>query len=395
MMIHVVDGIEAINLSHTGGGDRIPEGLAVAGLDPVATDLLCARYMFSNVPLDEALTVGLGDGAGGHFPQKVPVAEVDGSKIVTGSGYDCPLARDRTFVRAEQRGLGRREYHVVGSDAASGRRLVTVQGHLGTLDDSGAFADVHTTTLYYATAKMPWDLQQTALSYMEASDRLTGSSWKGRFLEAFDENGDGVVDYEEFGRRGSMHTGMYMAACSGSNLARNPVARMATEFSSTAMMLRNGRTEWNAEGHDLYGERRYTRACLTALRVSLSDDGKGKWPTIEDALQMDLRRDLGGLYASAFAYADAALNRFGYIGSPLALDHRGAVTRYTKAVSSGDAEPLDFTLSIPKGMAGLLDGPLPNIEETEDRAKMFTLRLAGGKEVLPGDAPFAPVAKKS
>jgi hypothetical protein len=366
MMLHVVDGIEAINLSHTGEGDRIPEGLAVAGLDPVATDLLCA-----------------------------------GSQIVTGSGYDCPLARDRTLARAEQRGLGRRSYHVVGRDAITGRRLVSIQGHLGTLDESGTFAEVYTSTLYYATSKMPWDLQRTALSYMEASDRLTGTSWKRRFFENFDENGDGIVDYEEMGRSGMWHTGMYMAACSGAKVAGDPVASMALNFSSLAMMLRNGRQEWNAEGHDLYGERLYSRACLTAFRMSMSDVeqpdtdnpenvfGKGKWPTIERALEHDLRNDLGGLYALAFAYADTKLNRAAMSGGPLATDYQPAIARYAKAVQSGDTEALDFTLAVPKGLSKMLAGGLPNLEETEDRAKMFTLQLAGGKEVLPGPAPFA------
>jgi len=401
LMLHVVDGIEAINLSHTGDGDRIPEGLAVAGLDPVATDLLCARYLFSNVPLDEALGAGLEDGAGGHFPQKVPVAEVDGSAIVTGSGYDCPLARDRTLARAEQRGLGRRSYHVAGRDATSGRRLVSIQGHLGTIDDKGAFTDVYTTTLYFATSKMPWDLQRTALSYMEASDRLKKTSWKHRFLETFDENGDGIVDYEEFGRSGMWHTGMYMSACSGAATARDPVATLAINFSSSAMTLRNGRTEWNAEGHDLYGERQFSRACLTGFRMSRSDVelpdadhpenacGKGKWPTIERALQEDLRNDLGGLYAAAFAYADAKLNKSAMTGPPLATDYGAAIARYAQAVQSGETKPLDFTLAIPKGLSKILGGPLPNLEETEDRARMFTLQLAGGKEVLPGPAPFA------
>ena len=74
-MIHVVDAIEAINLDHQGmlPGLKEPEGLVFAGIDPVAADLLCARYLFSNVPLQEALAAGLEDGHGGKFPQRVPV----------------------------------------------------------------------------------------------------------------------------------------------------------------------------------------------------------------------------------------------------------------------------------------------------------------------------------
>ena len=41
-MMHIVDAVEAINRDHTGVGLGIKEreGLTVAGLDPVATDLL-------------------------------------------------------------------------------------------------------------------------------------------------------------------------------------------------------------------------------------------------------------------------------------------------------------------------------------------------------------------
>lgn len=50
-MLHVVDAIEAINLDHQGIGigEKVPEGMIFAGLDPVATDCLSARYLFSTV----------------------------------------------------------------------------------------------------------------------------------------------------------------------------------------------------------------------------------------------------------------------------------------------------------------------------------------------------------
>jgi len=52
MMIHVVDAIQATNLDHTGTdmGKRTGR-TGFSGLDPVATDLLSARYIFSNVSL--------------------------------------------------------------------------------------------------------------------------------------------------------------------------------------------------------------------------------------------------------------------------------------------------------------------------------------------------------
>lgn len=73
-MMHIVDGIQAINIDHGGSvwGVKTSEGMVFTGLDPVATDLLCARYMFSNVPMKEAIAVGLEDGHGGRFPRKFP-----------------------------------------------------------------------------------------------------------------------------------------------------------------------------------------------------------------------------------------------------------------------------------------------------------------------------------
>ena len=94
-MMHVVDGIETINVDHQGLGlgVRTPEGMVFAGLDPVATDLLCARYMFSNVSLEEAQKANIEDGNGGRFPQAVPIPVLEGNNIVTKAGFDCPLSR--------------------------------------------------------------------------------------------------------------------------------------------------------------------------------------------------------------------------------------------------------------------------------------------------------------
>ena len=48
---------------------------------------------------------------------------------------------------------------------------------------------------------MPWDMQTTFFAYLEAVDQLEKTSLKKKFLDAFDENGDGTVSYEEYGKR--------------------------------------------------------------------------------------------------------------------------------------------------------------------------------------------------
>jgi hypothetical protein len=167
LMFHIVDGIEAINIEHGSGlGIRIQEGLVFAGLDPVAIDLLCARYMFSNVPLKEALEVKLDGGTAGGFPQKVPIPTRDGDKIISVDGYDCPLARDVLFERAEKRKLGKMSYYAFGHDNLTDSPIVTLNGHLGSVKD-GNFSDIITQNLYYNGFKIAWDMQRTCFNYLE------------------------------------------------------------------------------------------------------------------------------------------------------------------------------------------------------------------------------------
>ncbi len=234
-MIHIVDAVEATNLEH-GGSDmakKESEGLVFAGLDPVAMDLLCARYIFSNVPLKEALEVKIDDGVGGFFPQAVPLPTPEGNNIITGKGYDCPLARDNCFEQAEMRGLGKRAYHVLGWDVVTNSPLVSLEGHMGRVKD-GAFVDVITKALYYGIYKFPWDLQKTAFGYLSAVDQLTGSSLKKTFLDAFDENSDGVVSYWETGQKGFgsifLHQLGYSTSCIGSEPLGFLTGRVKTQM---------------------------------------------------------------------------------------------------------------------------------------------------------------------
>jgi len=404
-MVHVVDGIDAINLDHTGSGleTRHPEGMVFAGLDPVATDLLSARYMFSNVPLEEALDAKMDDGTGGSFPQAVPLPVVEGGNIITKSGYDCPISRDRALEQAEKRGLGQRRYYVVGHDRLTDAPLVSIQGHLGTVRE-GAFSDVITDTLFFDLYKLPWDMQKTAFSYFDAVDELTGSSLKKEFLQALDEDGDGIITYEESGTKGFWGTALFALSEYVSLLGSEHLGYLKGGFLYNTMTLRTSNPLWNPLSDDVSKEFLSGMACYAAFQISQADMeapdpfmpgltfGKGKWPSYQLASyfftasfiyggEFPLKLGPPGLYSAALIYADLKQNGGRYGGEVLFLPDPEGVMRYISDVSDGKVEPLDFTLYVPPGFESVPGIAVPNVEATEDPAKVFTASFDGGKEV--------------
>jgi hypothetical protein len=400
-MIHVVDGVEMTNLDHTGSpmGKKEPEGMAFAGIDPVATDLLCARYMFNNVPLNEACEVDLPDGHGGRFPQKVPIPVVEGPNIATRTGFDCPLARDSLLAAAEEKGLGRSRYYVVGRDAVTDCPLVSIEGHPGTAKD-GRFFELITKTLYFDIYKVPWDLQQTAFHYLSAVDELTGSSFKKEFLAAFAEKGNGTVAYEEFGKKGvidfMLHSGGEMISLTGTK----PFGYLQGVFCRRARPLRLGEPGWNVQGHDIYREHLYGAVCLVAYNMSRlgieGQDpftpgltwGKGKWPGFRLAWHFYLGTTLygqhfpsqagyAGLYGLAFRYADLTQNEGRYAGKIRSRPDPDALGQYTR----GELERLDFTFYVPPGYEKIAGADVRNVAATDDPAKILTVAFAGAKEI--------------
>jgi uncharacterized protein DUF362 len=403
-MVHVVDAIEAINLDHTGNlpGTKEPEGLVFAGLDPVAMDLLGARYMFSNVPLGDAVSSGVEDGHGGHFPQRVPLPAVKGNAIVTETGYDCPLARDTSLRTAEERGLGARRYHVLGWDTVANSALVSLDGHLGTARD-GTFVDLVTGTLYFDAYKMAWDLQRTAFGYLEAVDRLAGSSLKKQFLESFDEDADGVVTYDEFGKTGVLGTLLHLGGDAQSRAGTEPFGYLSGPFRAATTMLRCTEASWNRGGHDLLRDYFCSRALMAAYRMSQVDAespdprlpglvwGKGKWPSWEFAWHVYVGATLygprfphtigfPGMYALAFRYADLIQTGGRYAGDVRTQPSPGALDRYVAAVLKEHEPPLDFTVYVPSGYESVGGRPVPNVRAATDPAQVWTASFMSGRE---------------
>ncbi len=404
-MVHIVDGIEAINLDHQGLGlgKKEPEGLVFAGLDPVATDLLCARYMFSNVPLKEALQVGLDDGNGGRFPQKVPLPVVEGKNIITQVGYDCPISRDTCFKSAEKNGLGKRSYYVVGKDAMADASMVSVQGHLGTTNNE-AFSDLITKNLYFDVFKFPWDLQKTAFGYLSSVDELSGSSLKKNFLEVFDETGDGIVTYDEFGKSGAMTFVLHSSARAISNGGTNPFAFFRNSFVRVSKLMKASNSSWNVQGLNITQDTRYATACLTAYFISRKEMegvdpfipdlkwGKGKWPSFQLAQYISFGSNLYGtqfpskiallsLFGHAFRHADFTQNDGKYAGKNPSRPNPDALDKYFSELKEGQKKPLDFIIYVPAGYDTLSGAKIPNVEVTADPGKMLTAAFSDGKEI--------------
>ena len=408
-MLHIVDAIESVNISHQGGGVRVPEGLVIAGKDAVAVDVFSARYCFKTVLMSEARELQAKNNYPGDFFRKVPVVEVEGGNLVTKQGYDSPLWRYGLYEYVEKRGVGSRKYYVTGRDITTDSALSSVQGHFGRLDGN-EFKEMITSTLYYAAMCFLWDMEKTALSYAEANDRLTGSTYHKMLLDAFDENGDGVISYEETGKKGFFHAVMREGSQTMSLGVAHPESALRNNFLSRGRMAKNSNRQWNTSAHDYAMEFMTAQAISLAFMVSQApvemDDpnvpglkfGNGKWPSLQFAqygliasfifgINYPFKLDLMSLYGMAFQYADKSLTGPGprYTGQGLVLRGSGtadleAANNYLKDVAEGK-KPLDFTVFVPPGYNRLMFGTVPNVQETRDPDKMFTAEFNEGREV--------------
>lgn len=404
-MIHVVDAIDTINISHNPDGKsvRIPEGYVWSSLDCVALDLFCARYCFKTVPITEALKLKEQNGWVTEFVHHVPVASVKGKNIVTGEGLDSPLFRYNLYNYAENRGVGQQKYYVVGWDSLTQTPLASLRGHLGRMDDN-RFVELMTKTMYYNPGTILHDLQETILSYAKANDELTGSSLLKEFMDSFDENHDGIIDYDEKGRRGC-ETAQFGKLAYALNLQfAEEYGALKDAFIESVFFSKYSRKDWNSYGHDFTQEKSllFKAAQAFAMSQSLSENsdlfvpgmswGKGNWPSWETVncisisgsiygSQSPKNIGLGSIYGAVFQYADKTLNDGGYTGSrDQTASDPSSINRYFWAVSNGSGK-LSFTLYVPKGY-GSLDGiKIPNVEETDDPKRIWTASFGNGKEI--------------
>lgn len=120
--------------------------------------------------------------------------------------------------------------------------------------------------------------------------------------------------------------------------------------------------------------------------------GKGKWPSMQYVLHRQLcARIYGGTfpvqpdaavspYGRALGYADMKWNGGRHTGDSMPAAGNDIVGRYQRAVAGG-AEPLPFTLYVPRGYASNGNGAIPNVRETDDPALIFTASFNDSEEV--------------
>ena len=401
-MLHVVDAIEATNIFHAGPlSAKVSEGFAFASADPVALDVLCSRYLFTTVPMAEARKIQKERNLPTDSLQKVPIPRSDGRNIITGEGIDSPISRYGAFQHCQERGLGQQSYYVVGRDEWHGGSLATLEQHLGRVEGN-VFSELLTDQMYFAMLKPLYDLQATTLAYAEANDSLTGSNYKQAAFDAFDENGDGVIDYDEKGKTGFIGLAGHAVRLQAIDISEAELLRL--RFLMGALQLRFMDKDWNLEGHDFGRRGELNMAMMAALRMSQmpveSADplfpgmtwGNGKWPSIQSALRLQLCMRLYGaafpnqfdilmtLYGQTFRYADLKWNGAGYSGAEVPSAGNDGIGKYHSALSQG-ATPLPFVFHVPSGYGRNGDEGIPNVEETDDPNLIFTASFNNGKEI--------------
>jgi hypothetical protein len=402
LMLHVIDAIETINLNHNGMGLRVPEGYVWSSLDCVALDFFCARYCFKTVPMMDGKKLKEENNWTTEFVHHVPVAKIEGMSIVTENGFDSPLFRYDLYNYAEERGVGQQKYFVVGWDSQTDAPLASLQGHLGTIED-GRFKELITKEMYYNSDCFLWDMQKTVLSYAESNDILTGSSLLKYFMDAFDENGDGKIDYEEKGRKGIKTHVLRLVSDTNYLMITDMYGPLKAGFKVHAEFSRYSEEKWNSQGHDFFKEDIMVFIAHHAFKMSQAEEesvdpffktmswGKGKWPSWQFAYNDFLHNGLYGspfltkirlesLYGNAFQYADKTLNNGSYSGSTGIPSAADSINKYFEAISKG-AAALDFKLYVPLGYGSLEKKKIPNVEETEDPNKILTAHFNGDREV--------------
>ena len=418
-MIHILDAIEIMNKSHdSANAQPTKEGFIFSSLDCVAIDLFTSRYCFKNIPMAKAIKIKEENNWSTDFIQKVPIAEIENNNIITTYGYDSPLLRYDLYNYAQKRGIGNQLYYVVGIDNLTKKPLVSLNGHLGKIEEN-TFVEVITENFYYSLVTIMHSLQSTILSYLKSYDKLANTSIFNTIMDIYDENKDGVVDYNEKGRGFEDAIYNILEECYKSFNER--YGQLKTNFLMVRSFIKNVRKDWNHQGHDFIIDRVYVNIAQVAYEMSQSEEvnddlfienmkfGRGMWPSWKTATYVLYMSYIYGsvteeyisidsLYGWAFQYADKVLNFGKYTKKikenimslesiqgniPKVSPHilksdkciNNSIKKYFEDIYNGE-QPLDFTLYVPFEFVYIQGVKIPNIEGTDDKDKIFTVRFS-------------------
>ncbi|MFW9824599.1 MAG: hypothetical protein ACFFE4_16775, partial [Candidatus Thorarchaeota archaeon] len=231
-----------------------------------------------------------------------------------------------------------------------------------------------------------------------------GTNLLGEFLEGFDEDQDGVVTYEEFGKKGAATTFASLGAkyVSAMGIGRTDFLREYFKVRSSMIKFANKRN--NTDNHDMMSETLISMLCNVAFNISrvnmdIPDPfipgnmyGKGRWPTAQFARFVQNGISIYGLtypylimypslYANALFYADITQNGGQYAGKLVDSIDPQDIRRYLTDVASGKIDALNFVLYVPPNFDSLMGSKVPNVEITEDPLKILTASFNDGKEI--------------
>lgn len=390
-ILNVSDAINIMNISHNPDGKSIPvpEGLIFASLDPLALDYCCARYCFNNVPMALGKELMETYNWNTEFVQEVPVPYIEENHISTTTCYDSPLFRYHLYDYAQYRGIGQKSYYVTGFDTLTNTPFVSLNGHLGRIE-SDQFAELITNTLYYNPTTLLHHLQLMVLSYAKCCDTLAGTSKYHDFMRLYDENNDGIIDYDEKGRGFDNAQLAFLSKLY--TLEFTELEDIKRSFLMSQYYLKYSHSKWNKENIDFLYESYLVNIVNLAYELSKSEQlqpdlfiggmnyGQGLWPSWQttsfifctSSLYGSYRFDditLDSMYGLAFHYADLLFNNGNYTSSEDAIKH------YFDDICA-DKDPLPFTIYVPEGWSALEQIPVPNVVETEDKSKIFTVEFS-------------------
>jgi hypothetical protein len=216
-------------------------------------------------------------------------------------------------------------------------------------------------------------------------------------MDTFDENYDGIIDYDE--KAGGYETAEISIMSYASGINTNPAyGELKANFINSVYYAKYCDAAYNLPGYDFLKGKVLLTRLATAYQMSQSPDtapdlfvegmyyGRGNWPSFTTVIylvatgaifgtQSAENISLNSLYGIAFQYADKVQNYGRYTGS---LDPNtsapDSIQQYRKAIMQGE-KPLDFTLYVPIGYGSLNEVEIPNVLETTNPDKIYTVHF--------------------